>query len=41
MYYNCMTTVEHAFNDLSDQRPPAVYGHFTNVPPDINVKAIL
>ena len=32
-----MRTVEPAFNDLSDQWPPAVYGHFTNVRTDINV----
>ena len=34
---NYSLTVEPAFNDLSDQRPPAVYGHLTNVPTDINV----
>ena len=35
IYY--VYTVEPAFNDLSDKRPPAVYGHFTNVPIYINV----
>ena len=35
-----VTTVEPAFNDLSDQRPPVVYGHFTNVRTDVNVPQI-
>ena len=29
-----VSTVEPAFNDFSDQRPPAVYAHFTNVRTD-------